>query len=33
MTAIIAIPYDDFLLPMGYKPKDIKTYYFDENLA
>ena len=31
--ATIAIPYDDILLPMGYKPKDIKTYYFDENLA
>ena len=31
--ATIAVPYDDFLLPMGYKPKDIKTYYFDEDLA
>jgi len=27
------VPYDDFLLPMGYNPKDIKTYYFDEDLA
>ena len=33
VSRTIAIPYDDFLLPMGYKPKDIKTYYFDENLA
>ena len=31
--ATIAVPYDDTLLPMGYKPKDIKTYYFDEDLA
>ncbi|MBQ7672030.1 MAG: hypothetical protein IJS49_03010 [Paludibacteraceae bacterium] len=31
--ATIAVPYDDFLLPMGYNPKDIKTYYFDEDLA
>ena len=31
--ATIAVPYDDFLLPMGYNPKDIKTYYFDEELA
>jgi len=31
--ATIAVPYDDFLLPMGYKPKDIKTFYFDEDLA
>lgn len=22
-----------YLLPMGYKPKDIKTFYFDEDLA
>ena len=31
--ATITLPYDEFLLPMGYKPKDIKTYYFDEELA
>lgn len=31
--ATIAVPYDDFLLPIGYKPKDIKTFYFDEDLA
>ena len=31
--ATIALPYDEFLLPMGYNPKDIKTYYFDEDLT
>ncbi|MBO7546498.1 MAG: hypothetical protein J6T19_07340 [Paludibacteraceae bacterium] len=31
--ATIAVPYDDFLLPMGYNPKDIKTFYFDEDLT
>lgn len=25
--ATISLPYDEYLLPMGYKPKDIRTYF------
>ena len=32
-AATITVPYDEYLLPMGYKAKDVKTYYFDEELA
>jgi len=27
----IAIPYDSAALPVGYSPKDIRSYYFDES--